>query len=186
MTVTPVRCPKCKTETLEIARSSPGSTLPWRCRRCHGLWIDQRELPALLQEAPEVPAGAGEPAPLDSQGGLCPSGHGILLRTRVELEDDGFSLERCPHCLGIWFDAGEWQRLASAELLTRLPEFWSAAWQKQQRREHDRRTQLDWARESFGEDLLARLQATAEALKTHPRRSEAIAFLTRESDPEEG
>jgi Zn-finger nucleic acid-binding protein len=181
-----VRCPKCEAETLEIARSTPGSTQPWRCRQCHGLWLDQRELPALLREAPEVPAGAGEVPRLDGRGGICPSGHGILLRARVELEEDSFSLERCPHCLGIWFDAGEWQRLASAELLTRLPEFWSSAWQKQQRRERDQRSHLDWAREAFGEDLFTQLQQTAAALRDHPRRSEAIAFLTRESDPAEG
>jgi Zn-finger nucleic acid-binding protein len=157
--------------------------MPLRCSSCEGLWVDLHDVPRLLEHRaltlpkPDAVEGAKE---LDIRTGLCPKGHGRLARVRVEV-DDGFYLDRCSTCTGIWFDRGEWQRLARRELLHRLPEFWTAAWQRHQRNVSQRESYLAWARAEFGDDLLAQLDGLAERLRTHPQCSAAITYLLQES-----
>lgn len=62
----------------------------------------------------------------DARTGLCPLGHGILIRARANTEPT-FYLERCPHCHGIWFDNGEWNVLAEGHLLEHLEDLWDPA-----------------------------------------------------------
>jgi len=116
---------------------------------------------------------------VETHTGLCPSGHGLLIRARIEIEPPLF-LERCTDCGGIWFDRGEWNRLAENELLKDLPEFWTRAWQRKQRKETSRKLYIEWQQKTFGEELYALLSDLAERLKNHPRRSEALAFIREE------
>jgi Zn-finger nucleic acid-binding protein len=160
-----------------------GGHMPLRCSSCEGLWVDLHDVPRLLEHrafALPMPEPAEDAKDLDSRTGLCPLGHGRLGRVRVEV-DDGFYLDRCSTCAGIWFDRGEWQRLARRELLHRLPEFWTAAWQRHQRNVQQREAYLAWAQAEFGDDLLAQLDELAERLRTHPQRSAAITYLLQES-----
>lgn len=111
----------------------------------------------------------------DASAGLCPHGHGILRRASVpELE---FFLDRCSTCWGIWFDAGEWTRLAQARCFETLPEIWSEGWQREQRSQRSTASHLAWAEETFGAELLGRLLEVGNLLTDHPSRSEALAFL---------
>jgi Zn-finger nucleic acid-binding protein len=147
------------------------------CSQCGGLWVPGGDVSSIgEQEMLAALMGTGDPPAVDTGACLCPEGHGLLLRARVELEPP-FSLDRCDHCRGIWFDRGEWDVLAQNYLLEHLDDLWTAAWQRQQRREQTRRSYFERCRQRFGDDLFDALTGVAEALQGHPRRAEALAFL---------
>lgn len=52
----------------------------------------------------------------DARSGLCPEGHAILTRARVDTEEP-FHIERCASCHGLWLDKGEWNRLSDMGLV---------------------------------------------------------------------
>ena len=115
----------------------------------------------------------------DARTGLCPEGHGMLIRARVEAESP-FYLERCSVCRGIWFDRGEWRLLAENHLLGHLSDFWSREWQKEQRRKRSCEAYLAWQKESLGGGLFEGLMELAERLKDDPLKGVALAFLEEE------
>src|SRR5215472_17369626 len=95
----PNRCPKCRTTNLD--EHDGGATAS--CPTCGGMWVRMQDVPRVLAEAAgEEPVVEADPK-LDAQAGMCPAGHGILTRARIEGEK-AFTLERCPTCFGIWFD----------------------------------------------------------------------------------
>lgn len=173
---------------MERISPRPGSTirakdLPYRCTTCEGLWVEHLGVPKLLGRGDEMEPPSPETeedAAIDRRMGICPKGHGLLGRTRVEV-DDGFYLDRCGTCAGLWFDKGEWQRLARRELLHRLPDFWTAAWQRRQREERQREDYLDWVGSEIGEELKGKIDELVDLLRVHPHRSAAIAYLVQES-----
>ena len=141
-----------------------------------------QDVPRVLAAAAEEEPPAGADPRVDAQAGMCPAGHGIMSRARIEGEK-AFSLERCPTCFGVWFDRGEWQRVAHEHLANDLPHFWSREWQEQQRRTRGRAAQIASARADLGDEVFAKVTELAAMLRSHPRRSEALAFLAAESDP---
>jgi Zn-finger nucleic acid-binding protein len=168
------KCPKCRTEALE----QRGDADLWTCTNCGGAWAGRTAVPRMAEVSVGLPATAN--ADNDAKSGMCPEGHGILSRARVEARSP-FSLERCSTCFGVWFDRGEWQRVAEESLAADLPHFWEREWRAMRRREQSREAHLDAARADFGEELYGTLTALAESLRGHPRRSEALAFLKEES-----
>jgi Zn-finger nucleic acid-binding protein len=68
----------------------------------------------------------------DKKGGVCPFGHGLLAWARVELDDgvEVFYLERCSTCSGVFFDDGEWDRLAHSRMLAHLDDLWDPMFQQ--------------------------------------------------------
>jgi Zn-finger nucleic acid-binding protein len=178
-----MKCPKCPKTTLDqLPDTGTYAHPPQKCSTCDGVWISLHEVPRVMESAvaETIPGGdAADPA-ADAKSGMCPEGHGIMTRARVE-SDGPFSLERCSSCEGVWFDRGEWQRLAGEHLLEHLPDMWEREWRDRQRRTRSRQAHLDSAREDFGDDLYARLTDLATRLRDHPRRSEALAFLREES-----
>jgi Zn-finger nucleic acid-binding protein len=170
-----LQCPKCEHQALDERRAGAGS-----CPACGGMWVPLYEVPRLLEDG--VATSGDAPAATDAATGMCPARHGIMSRARVETATP-FTLERCSSCFGVWFDRGEWQRLADAHLVDDLPHFWSREWQAQQRRVHSRNAHLESAKEDFGGELYAQLVQLAETLRGDKRRSEALAFLREESDP---
>jgi Zn-finger nucleic acid-binding protein len=85
-----------------------------RCQKCAGLWCDRTELDALVRRY--LPAGAGLPEARVPQRGLsvreCP-------RCRVRLHTAGWDdvvLDRCPDCLGLFVEWGEWRHLTQREM----------------------------------------------------------------------
>lgn len=170
------RCPKCEQQEL-----TAGDQSTLRCSACHGLFVPQTALQAAL--AADDLAGETVDRHHDEQGALCPQDHSIMVRTRVTAgEDDSFHLERCGSCYGVWFDAGEWSKLASHQLLTHLDEFWSAEYRKRDRLAEDRATYENRMKKVFGAELFYQLRSVATALREHPRRSQALAFIREESD----
>jgi Zn-finger nucleic acid-binding protein len=171
-----MKCPKCK--TIEITKS--GRSLAYSCENCGGLWLADSAALAFSDGFDEI--NDREFAPNnenDDRTGLCPSGHGIMLRARVDLEDP-FFLERCTACGGIWFDKGEWQRFAKSRLSHNLNDLWSRSWQRRQLKEKSRETYLEINRKLLGEEVFQAVVRLAERLKDHPEKGRALALLNQE------
>lgn len=105
-----------------------------------------------------------------------------MTRARVDIPGGtAVYIDRCPSCKSVWFDAGEWNALASAHLLDHLDELWTVEWRNRQRREVETAQYRERLRETFGSDLYARLLEIAHELRGHPRRSQALAIIREES-----
>lgn len=170
-------CPKCRTTTL--VAPDPRASRLLRCPDCKGTWLpkDEARLEAvaslLATDSTIRPGEAG-----DSRTGLCPNGHGILIRARVELADP-FFLERCPECHGIWFDKGEWNVLAAGHLLSDLEHLWDPSWRAKMKLRRAEPGYVDGLEQALGRPLYASIEVLATALKglPHPLRQEALAHL---------
>jgi Zn-finger nucleic acid-binding protein len=166
-------CPRCKSERLDEGRHGE-----FRCAACGGIFVPRSQFVELLvSDEPEsrpAPANAS-----DDAAARCPADSSIMTKARVELPPPGgtVQIDRCGSCLGVWFDAGEWQALASSHLLQHLDEFWSAEWRSRQR--HDRESAEAEARvkKQFGPELYEQMLSLAASLRNHPRRSQALALL---------
>ncbi len=169
-----MRCVKCRDTRLDRFRST--SPLPgWTCPKCGGLWIPDGQAVGAVP-----PRGLAEiPGPVtdeDNRTGLCPSGHGILIRAQTHV-DSGFYLERCSQCLGVWFDRGEWQKIAAAGLTSGLFEIWSESWQRRQRQQHAEEAHHSRLEAELGGDLIDRIESVAHELKDHPSRGLGVGHL---------
>lgn len=119
----------------------------------------------------------------DARTGLCPNGHGILIRAKVDLEEP-FYLERCGECAGIWFDRGEWNKLARSHLLSNLNDLWNPAWRWRAQKE---RTETAFRRKlegEVGERAFRMLEEVARELQEKPERVKlaALAYLREALD----
>ena len=165
------RCPKCAAGAL----SRFEGTLASRCRQCAGFWVPPEAL-----HAPEVEALLGQhdarpPQPLeqDHRTGPCPEGHGLLRRARVT-NDDPFFVERCARCGGVWFDPGEWSRLAAAGLLVDVSNLFSPAWRDHLSEEQNRASLESDLRQKLGNETFELIEQLVVQL--HERESAALAL----------
>lgn len=168
-----LRCPKCSSS---LAPVDPRTGLALGCAGCGGLWARAGALEAL--PAPEGAVESSVRAPNDERTGLCPDGHGILLRGRVDEEGAAtFYLERCPACRGVWFDAGEWSRIASSPLRSRLDELWDPAARRDALRARQEARLAADLRARLGDALYDDLVRVVTALESHEGRGAALAFI---------
>lgn len=199
-------CPKCREETLERKEplryerpehgAGPRKTpalLPSRCTRCHGLWLTREEI-ARLRAGEAVLKPDAEDAPpqdleVDRRGGLCPDCGRILVRaflgerSEEEVEDDetGFYLDRCAHCGGIWFDAGEWRELAEDPEVEDLSSLWDPEWHRRRVEERNRRAYLARLEERLGPELFLAVESLVERLREEPeKRATVLGHLHEE------
>jgi membrane associated rhomboid family serine protease/Zn-finger nucleic acid-binding protein len=120
------RCPRCTFALLPPRRAAspgagaaPAAAAVEACPRCHGIFVQAAEAPALLGENAAVAVWARSSAAraLGKSALLCPAGHGRLNAYRV-LAPPGAGLavevDVCPACLGMWLDAWEAARLRQA------------------------------------------------------------------------
>lgn len=171
------QCPKCRDVELDSADGRASRLL--RCGRCGGTWFPQDEarleaVAGLLSQDSTIRPASTQ----DQKTGLCPEGHGILIRAQVEV-DEPFYLERCATCHGIWFDKGEWNRLAQSHLLEHLDRLWDPAWRfrfKRTEAEAERRSRLV---KGLSEPIVEMIETLATALREReePLKGEAIAYL---------
>ena len=83
------------------------------CERCGGVWIGRPEMDRLVESASSPPVSYPDEEFQILEGtALCPCGaDGPMDRiTREEV-----SIDLCPSCQAIWFDAGEIQCILAAE-----------------------------------------------------------------------
>lgn len=185
------KCPKCRSVDLVQAPGAlarvAANERALTCGKCHGYFLP-RQVVEHWQTDPFVELSEDEPLSsdpeVDHKTGLCPMGHGILLRARVEPEEKQiFYLERCGFCHGIWLDRGEWQRLAAALFLDHLDDLWDPGWQKRRRSEKFQRGLDRSLFDQLGENLYRDLTALVEALRDHPARMQALAWISQHLDP---
>jgi Zn-finger nucleic acid-binding protein len=168
------RCPKCGPGLL--AELDGGNVS--RCTKCLGFWVPPEALllsniVGRLQELDVQPAQKLEQ---DQRTGPCPDGHGLLRRARATNEDPYF-LERCARCGGIWFDPGEWSRLASDHLLADLTSLWSPAWREHLSEEHNRASLEADLRHKLGGETFEMLERLATKLSDQGLGALALAYL---------
>ena len=168
------RCPKCSAGALAAFEG----TVALRCATCSGFWVPPEAL-----GAPEVVALLGQhdlrptgPLEQDHRTGPCPEGHGLLRRARAT-NDDPFFLERCPRCGGVWFDPGEWSRLASAGLLHDVSNLWSPAWRDHLSEEQNRAALEADLRQKLGAETFDALENLATRLSEGRWAALALAYL---------
>lgn len=191
-------CPKCREETLERpepmryeraasasqARETP-ALLPARCTRCHGLWLTREEISRVRSgEATLKPEADDAPLPddveIDRRGGLCPDCGRILVRAFLGeevvegAEDGGFYLDRCAHCGGIWFDAGEWRELAEDPEIDDLSSLWDPERLRSRVEERNRRAYLARLEERLGPELFQAVESLVERLQDEPEKRNAV------------
>ena len=170
-----MKCPKCSNEALKTHKH----TKTYLCRACGGMWLLDIQNPSLPIEPIEQADSAPEPADPDKKTGLCPSGHGIMLRAKVDI-DEPFYLEKCTACGGIWFDKGEWVRIAENNLVQHLGDVWSKSWQRRQRQAKNRESFLEMNQKLLGGAIFEAIMKLSGELKDHPEKDRAIALLQQE------
>lgn len=175
-----MNCPKC-TGTLEALRAAvrvAGIKVPMRCGGCGGLWVSRSSVPALQASGvlEDVDTTTRADREADKRNGLCPEGHGIMARARVSWEEPYF-VERCPHCDGVWLDAGEWSRLSSEHLLSHLDELWLPSWRRRIQDEFGRTRLEEDLQEKLGPELFERAQRFGMELAAHAHGDVALAYI---------
>lgn len=168
-------CPKCRDRGLERRKGVKMQGI-WSCPGCHGIWLE----PYATRRLPLPDLTVGEPpaqvADVDGRAGLCPAGHGLLTRAQTHV-DDGFYLDRCSACGGIWFDRGEWEPTAKAGLAASLHELWTASWQAERRRERAAEAYRRRLADELGPELVERIDGLAAEIAHHPSRELALGLL---------
>jgi len=174
-------CPKCASQLLvpiDGVRASTGAAA-LQCPACSGYWVPPEllTLPSTLEILGQRDTRRRPPASEGMRTGQCPEGHGVLRRARVTLHDPYF-LERCARCGGVWFDAGEWSRTVSENLLGNLSEVWSPAWRRHLSDQQSHESLEVDLKSKLGRELFDALHALAERLEGHPHRGVALAYLS--------
>ena len=170
-----MKCPKCK--TVELKQSNQNS--PGICSACNGMWLMNLEIHKWSEARAEQSESDSNAIDYDQKTGMCPSGHGIMIRAKVDL-DEPFYLEKCTTCGGVWFDQGEWTRIAENNMAENLNNLWSQSWQRKQRQEKNRENFLQLNQKLLGDDVFNLLIDLSRALKDHPEKDRAIALLQQE------
>jgi Zn-finger nucleic acid-binding protein len=169
-----MNCPKCHTS--ELRKRSYNS--PLVCSKCGGMWLMEgggARLGAIEVEEVIDPDTDHH----DKKTGLCPSGHGIMIRAKVDI-DEPFYLEKCTACGGIWFDRGEWVKIAELNLAVDLQHIWTKSWQRRQSKQKGREQFLNLNQKLLGEKIFAAVMDLAKELKAHPEKHRALALLQQE------
>lgn len=106
-----MRCPSCKTRTLQPFRDPTTGLEVDACATCTGLWFDPRELGTFLKSdvmkqrflwMDAVPM-TGVGYVINTSPRRCPRDNEVM----GEKIYAGITLDCCPTCKGIWFDEGE-------------------------------------------------------------------------------
>jgi Zn-finger nucleic acid-binding protein len=76
------------------------------CTSCRGVWLDWGEVGELKELQRLIPSMSGNTAwRYDLQRGRCPACEARPELARLDV--GAFGVDRCPECLGLWFDGGE-------------------------------------------------------------------------------
>lgn len=151
------------------------------CRACGGRWVPSANVEDWKEIRESVPPAAPSVAH-DKRAAVCPEGHGFLRRVRVE--EVGFALDRCPRCGGVWFDHGEWERLAEANVVDNLSVLWDPGFRAAKRKASEQKRIDDELRGVIGDESFARLREFTDWLADDPDRSRVLAWIQHELSDE--
>lgn len=164
-----MKCPRCEKR---LQASTP--LRAHSCRQCGGRWLASKSAHEWKELRESVAPSSPSPSH-DKQAAMCPEGHGFL--RRVRMEELGFALDRCSHCRGVWFDHGEWDRLAEANVVDKLSQLWDPDFRAAKRQADEQKRIDDALREAIGEESFARLTTFSEWLANDSNRSRVLAWL---------
>ncbi|MFK7999774.1 MAG: zf-TFIIB domain-containing protein [Polyangiales bacterium] len=167
-----MNCPRCD-KSLHASTALRAHS----CRECGGRWVPSASVEEWRELRESVPPAAPKPGH-DKLAAVCPEGHGFL--RRVRMEELGFSLDRCPRCGGVWFDHGEWDRLAEANVVENLSVLWDPAFRAAKRQEKEQARIDDELRAQIGEESFARLREFTDWLTDEPAKSRVLAWIEHE------
>lgn len=139
-----MQCISCDDRvTLSAERTTDG--LPFRlCGICAGRWIRASDYQRWVGRSPDevTEEKRGDAAPEDDSDRRgfrrCPEDEYMLTRTRLSTPQ-AFSIERCRHCSGMWFDRDEWEAIEQAGLARELPVSLPDDWENQLKARQDLR-----------------------------------------------
>ena len=148
------------------------------CVKCHGFWVPPLAFdePGIVEQLKQRDLQPAHPLEQDHRTGVCPEGHGLLRRARAT-NDDPYFLERCARCGGVWFDPGEWTRLAAANLLTDVTTLWSPAWREHLTEEQNRSALQADLRHKLGAETFELLEHLRNQLSEPHVAALALAYL---------
>jgi Zn-finger nucleic acid-binding protein len=108
-----MNCPRCA--NVELSGAAFGPLTVDRCPTCHGLWLEERELDAVLASRPRALLDedrAHARATHDKSARInCPHCKGTYLIKLNSRRRPGTIVDSCTVCYGTWLDAGELTRL---------------------------------------------------------------------------
>jgi Zn-finger nucleic acid-binding protein len=172
-----MNCPVCKSRSL-ISHQLETGLAALKCETCGGYWINSFQFWKWQEEHHDTRRARAdiEPVAEPREAKLCTECGRILIRYRVG-HSLPFSIDRCGHCGGLWFDRNEWEVLRGRNLVEEIHLIFSATTQQRFRRE-------DSFRRSLGEQNFAAVMRIKAWLGPHEHRGEILAFLqcTEESD----
>jgi len=184
-----VHCPKEPTVELSPGQLTAGLNVQC-CNSCSGSWLPKfnyqhwQALNAGLEAMPEpvLPLTLEtdyQSAPLDGRAGLCPECGTYLKRSRINLKDTSFYVERCPICSGLWCDRGEWEIFEALGLHIQIPIVFSPDWQAQVRDMEQVEKQRLALVNKLGPDITDRVFELGALIEKHPHGDLAVAYLMR-------
>ena len=176
-----MNCPVCNTVGLRKALLE--EDLPCSdCISCGGHWVNSFEFWNWLAKHPapegvEPPVASPKPLSQEIKGArICPECAHILSRFKVGVGFD-FTIDRCGHCGGIWFDENEWEFLKSRGLHCEAHHVFSSEWQNRVRKEETAMNLVALFRQRIGISDFERARQVKVWLDIHPRRSEILSYL---------
>jgi Zn-finger nucleic acid-binding protein len=112
-----MKCPKCQAEMKKIEFAGVEVD---RCTGCYGIWFDFQEQQQLKAKRDAVSIDSGDRA-MGKKMNLvdtinCPR-DGVRLTRLVDVKQPHLWYEACPHCYGVFFDAGEFKDYSRRTLL---------------------------------------------------------------------
>lgn len=176
-----MKCPSCKTADMESHDLEEG-LISKHCLACDGHWLPSFQYWLWLQQhgdnLPERPAAEGAALTVteSEQAKTCPECGHILTHHRVGHGLD-FSLDRCGHCGGVWFDKNEWEILKSRNLHDDVHFVFSQVWQSEVAKQERAKMREQRLLAHFGTQDLAEIRRIKAWLDGHPRKNELYAFL---------
>ena len=179
-------CPVCVENTLYF-RELEANLHSSQCSKCNGVFISAYQYEEWLrlhgENLPEKPPDEGVKLVSGETPGakFCPECKCMLMKYKVG-HNLGFSLNRCGHCGGVWFDRNEWEILKSRNLHDDVHLMFSQAWQSAVRREESNAAMDEILRKQLGDADLAEIRRIKSWLQTHPRSAELYAYLVSDSD----
>jgi Zn-finger nucleic acid-binding protein len=174
-------CPVCREQTL-TENQLEADLACLRCSKCNGSWVSvwqydqwlslQRENLPEKESDPTITLVSGETAGVR----FCPGCNYLLIKYQIGHQVP-FTLNRCGHCGGVWFDKNEWEILKSRNLHDDVHLVFSPTWQSAVRREEHKQAIDEILREQLGDDDLKEIQRIKAWLQRHPKSAELYAYL---------
>jgi len=133
-----MRCPGCPGIELAVFELQ-ANVAAQKCSACGGFWLSSLQfanwIDSVQTSKPASTTGTPTSAPTNDPKAakICPECGHVMTRYKVG-HAMSFSLDRCGHCGGTWFDGGEWEVLKNSPLRDQVHLVFSPSWQSRVRR----------------------------------------------------